>query len=190
MISRGLPRKNQPGRCTELNVDWRHRIDHVAWDRVRGQLFLRVITSPANDARSLTLARICASRISSPPTRRRTPARSRERDPRSHRRARPDADPLGKPGPRPPRGAARSLEVLVARMERLVRHSSKSDGGSVYPGPACPLAPIRVSLRSPGLRHTVPVSPSVNPHPQKYSTLPKFGFGVCVAHPGSPRGAT
>ncbi|MET3333735.1 hypothetical protein ABIF61_002259 [Bradyrhizobium japonicum] len=35
----------------------------------------------------------------------------------------------------------------------------------------------------------VPVSRSVNPRVQKYSTLPKFGFGVCVVHPGSPRGA-
>jgi len=26
---------------------------------------------------------------------------------------------------------------------------------------------------------------AVNPPPQKYSTLPKFGNGVCVAHPGS-----
>ena len=25
----------------------------------------------------------------------------------------------------------------------------------------------------------------VNPSPQKYSTLPKFGNGVCVVHPGS-----
>ncbi|EJN07138.1 hypothetical protein PMI42_08018, partial [Bradyrhizobium sp. YR681] len=25
----------------------------------------------------------------------------------------------------------------------------------------------------------------VNPSPQKYSTLPKFGIVVCVAHPGS-----
>nr|AWL94779.1 hypothetical protein CIT37_23435 [Bradyrhizobium ottawaense] len=33
------------------------------------------------------------------------------------------------------------------------------------------------------------MSPSVNPRRRKYSTLPKFGFGVCVAHPGSPRGA-
>ncbi len=29
------------------------------------------------------------------------------------------------------------------------------------------------------------VSPSVNPPAQKYSTLPKFGNDVCVAHPGS-----
>ena len=28
---------------------------------------------------------------------------------------------------------------------------------------------------------------SVKPLPRKYSTLPKFGFGVCVAHPGSTR---
>jgi len=34
---------------------------------------------------------------------------------------------------------------------------------------------------------TFPVSASVNPRSQKYSTLPKFGFGVCVAHPGSSR---
>src|SRR3954452_505657 len=27
--------------------------------------------------------------------------------------------------------------------------------------------------------------PPVNPTAQKYSTLPKFGNGVCVAHPGS-----
>ncbi|TFV75631.1 hypothetical protein E4K64_13600 [Bradyrhizobium frederickii] len=31
------------------------------------------------------------------------------------------------------------------------------------------------------------MSPPVNPSVQKYSTLPKFGFGVCVAHPGSSR---
>ena len=29
----------------------------------------------------------------------------------------------------------------------------------------------------------------VKPRGRKYSTLPKFGIGVCVAHPGSPRGA-
>src|SRR3954453_12909775 len=29
------------------------------------------------------------------------------------------------------------------------------------------------------------VSPSCQSHRAKYSTLPKFGFGVCVAHPGS-----
>nr|GAJ34441.1 hypothetical protein BDOA9_0136390 [Bradyrhizobium sp. DOA9] len=27
--------------------------------------------------------------------------------------------------------------------------------------------------------------PAVNPSAQKYSALPKFGFGVCFAHPGS-----
>jgi len=32
---------------------------------------------------------------------------------------------------------------------------------------------------------TQAVSLSVNPSSQKYSTLPKFGFVVCVAHPGS-----
>ncbi|PPQ18395.1 hypothetical protein CV770_16080 [Bradyrhizobium sp. AC87j1] len=31
------------------------------------------------------------------------------------------------------------------------------------------------------------MSRSVNPLRQKYSTLPKFGFGVCVVHPGSPK---
>ena len=41
-----------------------------------------------------------------------------------------------------------------------------------------------MSLRSSGLRHLA-VSPSVNPSAQKYSTLPKFGNGVCVAHSGS-----
>ncbi|MBB4427722.1 hypothetical protein GGD66_006305 [Bradyrhizobium sp. CIR48] len=34
---------------------------------------------------------------------------------------------------------------------------------------------------------SVGVSAAVNPRAQKYSTLPKFGFGVCVAHPGSPK---
>ncbi|PSO19022.1 hypothetical protein C7G42_11920 [Bradyrhizobium sp. MOS003] len=74
-------------------------------------------------------------------------------------------------------------------MERLVRHSSKSDGGSDIRG-------LRAGRTAPGYRSahpgygTVPVSPRVNPRARKYSTLPKFGFGVCVAHPGSPRGAT
>ena len=44
----------------------------------------------------------------------------------------------------------------------------------------------RISLRSSGLRQLA-VSPSVNPSAQKYSTLPKFGFGVCVIHPGSSK---
>jgi hypothetical protein len=29
----------------------------------------------------------------------------------------------------------------------------------------------------------------VNPFSQKYYTLTKFGYDVCLAHPGSPRGA-
>ncbi|MCS3893520.1 hypothetical protein M2171_002653 [Bradyrhizobium japonicum USDA 38] len=33
------------------------------------------------------------------------------------------------------------------------------------------------------------IGPPRQPLPTKYSTLPKFGIGVCVAHPGSPRGA-
>jgi hypothetical protein len=46
-------------------------------------------------------------------------------------------------------------------------------------------APSRITLRS--IRATGPrlCRPPVNPPPQKYSALPKFGFGVCVAHPGS-----
>ncbi|EHR05358.1 hypothetical protein Bra471DRAFT_06174 [Bradyrhizobium sp. WSM471] len=32
---------------------------------------------------------------------------------------------------------------------------------------------------------TASVSPPVNPRTQKYSALPKFGFVVCVGHPGS-----
>ncbi|WP_143274499.1 hypothetical protein, partial [Bradyrhizobium canariense] len=46
-------------------------------------------------------------------------------------------------------------------------------------------APSRITLRF--IRATGPrlCRPRVNPLSQKYSALPKFGFSVCVAHPGS-----
>src|SRR3954447_16826878 len=52
-----------------------------------------------------------------------------------------------------------------------------------------PLARIRhrPGLRLRSIRATGPplCRPPVNPTAQKYSALPKFGIGVCVAHPGS-----
>ena len=54
-------------------------------------------------------------------------------------------------------------------------------------GAAPPGIRHRPGLRLRSIRATGPrlCRASVNPLPEKYSTLPKFGFGVCVAHPGS-----
>src|SRR3954454_1809081 len=45
--------------------------------------------------------------------------------------------------------------------------------------------PSRITLALHPGYGTSSVSPSVNLSSRKYSTLPKFGNGVCVAHPGS-----
>ncbi|MBB4428494.1 hypothetical protein GGD66_007081 [Bradyrhizobium sp. CIR48] len=70
-------------------------------------------------------------------------------------------------------------EEPVARMERSVTRG-RSPG--IWHRPGLRWRSIRAT------RHR-PVSPSVNPEMQKYSTLPKFGFGVCVAHPDPAKGA-
>jgi len=58
-------------------------------------------------------------------------------------------------------GAAQSREGVGCR-------ASGPDCATLHPGYGIPLCRA-----------------SVNPSPRKYSTLPKFGFVVCVAHPGS-----
>jgi len=46
-------------------------------------------------------------------------------------------------------------------------------------------APSGLGSRDPTGKTAAPSWRAVNPSGQKYSTLPKFGFVVCVAHPGS-----
>ncbi|MET4326860.1 hypothetical protein ABIB80_002686, partial [Bradyrhizobium sp. i1.15.2] len=43
---------------------------------------------------------------------------------------------------------------------------------------------LRIKLKPRDSSSETPAS-AVNPSLQKYSTLPKFGFDVCIGHPGS-----
>ena len=51
------------------------------------------------------------------------------------------------------------------------------------------LPPSRMALALHPAWAIAAVSPAVNPLVRKYSTLPKFGFGVCVGHPDPAKGA-
>jgi hypothetical protein len=85
---------------------------------------------------------------------------------------------IGRPdGARPDPGPL----VRRPRFSRIARNLS-SGGASRRP-----VGSIRATgLSLPDGQNT---REGVKPRGRKYSTLPKFGIGVCVAHPGSPRGA-
>ena len=75
-------------------------------------------------------------------------------------------------------------------MEPTGRANARPMTGSAKSGMLCARGePSRIALRSIRATRACLCRAAVNPCAQKYSTLPKFGFGVCVVHPDPAQGA-